>query len=213
MVDPKFAGAFIDGSESQDWSSARILGVRLRKFSLWHRLILRAGESPFFTKDKYFDMHDLRTAVGVCRNRYGDSRIRRPRLTPFILWFGRLIPGGRVGDLNRAQRILQKQADKFVFYCGDYLQEPDFAIINRESGPRAPTTPIGKAPRELELAWLLASQAGFTWEQAWNTPVGQAHWIEPLALRAQGVTVDFVNEAERQYQEQMPDEYRWAKRA
>ena len=216
-ADPTFAGALIDGS-GPEFSSTRLFGRRLRKFSLHHRLVLKVVNSPFVTPGARISMWDLRVAVAVCCLQFGDSRIRRPWLIPALLYArmtakALLWPFGakpKPGDKNAVQRHLERLTDVLVTYFGDYTQEPQFAVIPPEtSGPTKPKTPRGQAPEELDqVCTIMHAFPGISEERAWNMPIGLANWYRAQALALGGVDVDFVDNKEKRFQESLPPEYR-----
>jgi hypothetical protein len=218
MVDPAYAGALIDG-RGDDYSGCILLGVRLRKFCLWHRLLLRVVQSPLVT-GKPITMFDIRVAVGICSTQFGDSKIRKPRLYPTLLFLRSLAltflwpwrVKGPDGKERWHQRSLRKLALAFVEYTGDYKQEPEFAVIPPKSGSSSPEL-RGKAPPELEQAWLIAKHTGWSEEYVWNMPLGRSNWYRVLALKADGADIDFVDDNERKFRETVPPQFRHPKKA
>lgn len=212
-LDPKFAAAFIDGERGLHTSGTRILGVRLRKFCLWHRLLLRAIDSPFLVEKSMVTMLDLRRAVGVCRLRYGDSNIVLPRLIPFLVTVGVILrslfrrrSALRAEKENAWQRAIRAQCGAFLEYAGSYLQKPEYSIIPpKQSGTTA--MPRGRAPEELEHAGDLI-RFGFDEVRAWEMSIGAANWWRALAQRAAGCDVDFVTPSEKQFCARLPKEFR-----
>lgn len=210
-ADPKLAFAFIDGSPDREFSTFRILGVRLRKFSLYHRLLLNTVDSPFM-RNGPVSMFDIRVAVGACALEFGCSKIRKPRLWPFLLqvWaiLISLILRRKPGQPRPLQRSLNRLSEELLEYFGEYLQRPEYAIIppNRPAG-MTPQVPRGRAPEEIEhvgelIAW------GISEYRAWNMPIGQANWYRVMARRSGGLDVDFMSEEEKEFQENLPPEYR-----
>lgn len=210
-VDPKLAFAFIDGGPDPEFSTFRILGVRLRKFSLYHRLLLNTVDSPFM-RDGPISMFDVRVAVGACALRFGDSKIRKPILWPAILRSKAillsLLRRPADGKPTPIQRSLSRLSGSLLEYFGEYLQRPEYAIIppNRPAGS-TPQAPRGRAPDEIEhvgelIAW------GISEDRAWNMAIGQANWYRVMARRSTGMDVDFVSEEERAFQGDLPPEYR-----
>jgi hypothetical protein len=154
-LDPNLCSALIDGSSSAEWSTVRILGCRLRKFSLWNKFLLRALQSPFMEKGRPVTRRDLLTAIGVCRLKYPDSHIRRPRLMS-ALDYAWLVAKATVnrskpkeGEDNIVQAALRAQTDAFLLYTSDYLQQPEYTIIppDTKGVPQAPQIPSAAAPR------------------------------------------------------------------
>ncbi len=216
--DPTFAGSLIDNSQSEVWSDYWILGCRLRKFSLWTRLLLSTAQSPFLTKGSV-TLTDLRIAVGCCRNRFGDSRIRKPWLVPCLIWMWVVLTAlwprrRRKGDLedrpvpNTLQRALSKRAEAFLQYCGDYLQEPKWAVVPPETNGSRTRIPRGRAPEELDHVADLIGW-GIPERRAWEMPMGLANWYRVMALKSLGADIDFIDPEEQKFQMGLPPGYRW----
>jgi hypothetical protein len=220
-TDLAFAGALIDNSSSPHWSGRRVLGKRLRKFCLWHRLLLGTVDSPF-TNNSDRTLRDVRIAIGICRTRFGDSRIRKPILIPALIWLKfilwSLLPRRKrnyapddLRGLNPMQRAIMKHSNAFLEYCGDYLQDPKFAIIPPETNGTAPRVPRGRAPAELEHASDLINWAkgAMTEQRVWEMPFGLANWYRVMAIKSTGADVDFMDKAEQEFTGKLPPAYRW----
>lgn len=183
-LDPSLAGAFIDGGIRH-----RLLGVRVRPFSLWHLLLLQTLDSPFLRKGEV-GLHELRTAIGICRLPFGDSRVRRPRLGPTALF--RLC---RKGGLHRS-------VCDFLAYTADYIHKPEYSIRppKRLAGS---SLGGGSAPEIFKLA---ADVIGWTcWPEAyvWEMPPGRAQWYRTMAFKAIGADVDFTTPEDREFEAAM----------
>ena len=214
-VDLTFAGAFIDNQDNLEWSGTRIFGVRLRKFCLWHRLLLRTIDSPF-TRKGAVTLRDLRTAIGVCRLKYGDSRVVKPKLGPFLMVCG-LTAGGLLRrwkkpadpkEPNPLQKTLARRVDAFLEYCGDYLQQPEYTIITPDTKSPHPQTPRGRAPEELQHASELISWSGWSEATVWNLPLGKANWYRAMAHKEKGYDVDFLTPEEKAFQATLPQSFK-----
>lgn len=215
-LDKTFSASLIDGA-GPTWAPKRILGVRVRKFSLWHITVLKTLQSPYMCQG-LAGWNDLRIAVGVCRLGYRDSRIRKPYLVPTLIWIWAMIrivlkphnPFRRSKDTpgppNALKRALQKANDAFLEYSGDYIQRPEYAIRPPENAPTS--LPRGRAPDEIEHAGDLMNYLHCSLAQAWEMPFGEATWYRALSQRAQGQDVDFVDEAEKKFQETVPDSFK-----
>ena len=179
MLDPTLAAAFIDNGVKHV-----VLGVRLRPFSLWHRLLLLAVDSPFLKKGEV-RLFDLRVAVGICRLRFGQSKVRHPR------------PG-----LSLLRRGLQGEVEAFLRYAGDYLSRPEYDVVAPED-KGVPRPRRGAPPEIMQIA---ADVIGWThWPEAvvWELPIGRAHWYAMMGQRAGGADVDYLTEEEREFQAEM----------
>ncbi|MEA3208370.1 MAG: hypothetical protein QOE70_1427 [Chthoniobacter sp.] len=185
-LDPSLAGAFIDGGIRH-----RLLGVPVFRFSLWHLLLLQALDSPFLRHGEV-GLFELRTAVGVCRLRFGQSRVRRPWLGPLTL--ARLC---RKGGLRR-------EVCEFLSYTADYLYKPEYSIRAPRLPPGASTGPQSNgAPEILKLAGDIIGWSQWPEAYVWELPPGRAHWYRALAQRAMGADVDFVTPEDREFNEAM----------
>ena len=185
-LDPSLAGAFIDGGLEH-----RVLGVPVRPFCLWHVLLLQALDSPFLRHGEV-GLFELRTAIGICRLRFGQSRVRRPFLGPRALW--RLC---RRGGLRR-------EVKEFLGYTADYIYKPEYSV-------REPKLPAGSSPRipshsAPEIIRLVGDVVGWShWPEAyvWELPPSRAHWYRAMALRAAGIDVDFMSDEDRAFNDAM----------
>jgi hypothetical protein len=209
-VDFTVAGAFIDGAANPRYADRRVLGVRLRKFSLWHRFLLNTIESPFMSKGTV-TMFDLRVAVGVCRLEPFDSNVHKPWLVPLLIFIGAFLRSffprprhsGPGQPLNARQRALVKRCDMFFAYCQEYIQAPEYTIIPIPKGKNhVPQTPRGRFDDCIEHVGELITW-GIPEREAWSMPLGRANVYRILARRAAGNDVDIVTEEERQFQEEM----------
>jgi hypothetical protein len=179
--DIPFLSALIDCSDSIH-SPTRVLGRRLRKFCLWHQLLLKAIDSPFLRKGDV-TRFDLRTAVGICRLRFGDSRVRRP-ITPLL-----------------TRRRFQREVLNFLSYAGDYISEPEFVV--EESTSSTPVKPRGAPPEPLRVACDVMSYLHVSEVRAWEMPLALAKWYSLMANRAAGAPIDFITTRDKEFQEQM----------
>lgn len=189
-MEPSLAASFIDGTRGDGWSSHRFFGGRLRRFSLWHLFLLQSLGSPFVQLGEV-SLFDLRTAAGVCRLRFDDSRIVRPWLGPVSL-----------AQLCR-KGGLKSEVVRFLSYTGDYLQKPEYCIHSREL-PAAKAAP--KRIAAPELLTLVADIMGWCHRPerwVWELPPGRAYWYRSMAQRALGADVDFLDDEERAFQDAM----------
>ncbi len=186
-VDQTFAAAYIDNGNVH-----KVLGVKLRPFCAWHLFLLQVVESPFLDAGNVYLPH-LRRAVGICRMGFPRSRTKLP-FWPLIL----------------KQKRLEQEVGKFLAYFGDYMHRPDYSIIPVNDMPqRGPIAPPRKkptsAPDVIHLVFDAAHGANISVNEAWNIPIGQAYIAQAMHMRNQGVTVDFMDEGEREYQRQLKE--------
>ena len=209
-IDPTLAAALIDCG-GPDWAPRRLLGRRVRKFSLWHRLLLKGIDSPFLKKGSV-TWRDLRTAVGICRLEYRDSRVRKPWLIPALIWVGIILtamvprwPFRRKtppGSPNALQRALTKHSAAFLDYCGDYLQDPEYYFPPQDN--RDGRIPPPPAPQEIEQIVDIVSLTHWPDAYIWNLPLGYANWLQKLSWK-QKTEMGFLDEKERQFQKEHPE--------
>ena len=178
-LDPKLGAAFIDGGVSH-----RVLGVKLRPFCLWHLYLLQAIDSPFIRKGDV-TLFDLKTAVGICRLRFRDSRIKRPFYLPW------------------RRDHLRRNVDRMLDYVGDYLQRPDYSVHVKENPNAGPTGSRGAAPESLQVAWDLIGWSGWPEAYVWEMPIGAAFAHQAGVLRSRGADLDFMTDKERAFQAAM----------
>ena len=215
-VDLEFAAAFIDHSDSEEWSSHVVFGKRLRKFCLWHRLLLSTIESPLLNGGSV-SLFDIRTAVGICRLRFGNSTVRKPLIGPALMLLraiGTSAITRRSKDPqghNPLQRGLSRHTDAFLAYCGDYLQKPEYTVIPRPTAPgSAPRGRRGRAPEELELVAEIIQWSGWSERTVWEMPMGRINWYLMMARKLSGMDVDPIDDEEREFQKSAPEEFRRA---
>lgn len=214
-LDTAFVGALVDGSDGSGWSSVRIFGVRLRRFSLWHVFLLKAVSSPLIEK-RPVTMRDLRTALAICRLEYPDTVIRRPWLLPVlqrIALIARALAwkGGKTKDGdNIFQRELRANVDEFLAYTADYISKPEYTIIPPETDGKLTkaSVPRGKPPEDLETVTKLIGWTGWDDKKVWNLRVGYAHWLYAMAIKEQGADLDFITKEEKEFMSKLPKEYR-----
>jgi hypothetical protein len=180
-LDSSFAAAYIDNGKHY-----RLLGRRLRPFSLWHVLLLQALDSPFI-KGGSISLFDLKTAIGICSLRYRNSKIKRP-------WFPFKVGVG----------ALRQEVARFVEYVEDYLSKPEYTVIpwdTKHTGP-APV-PVTPPPHIIATAFNVAHGARITIGEAWDLPIGESYICESMYLRAQGAQLDFLSDEERKFQQEL----------
>jgi len=214
-LDPILLGALIDGSTDGKWATVKIMGVRVRRFTLWHKFLLKAVDSPFMSSGKPVAQWDLDTAIGICRLEYPNSNIIRPRLARARFKLG--VIGKALftrkkpteGEDNVVQAAFREHVKDFLTYTADYLQKPEYAVIPFEtSGPMKPQTPRGRPPEEIEQIADLVAWSHWDDAKVWNLPIGYANWLQAMALKAAGADLDFTTDSEREFRKDVPEEYR-----
>lgn len=180
MLDRDLAAAFIDGP-----SRHICLGVRLQPFSLWHRFLLRALDSPIF-KGGTLTLPQLRVAVAVCRLRPFQCKLRKP------------VPG-----LYFIRHGFKAEAQRFMDYCGDYITRPEWVVVpGKEPRDAAPPEPRGAIPADIMIAADIIGWTHWDERKIWSLPIGRAYWYQMCAHRAAGLDVDYMDEDERKFGEE-----------
>lgn len=177
MLDRDLAAAFIDGPARHV-----CLGVRLQPFSLWHRFLLRALDSPVF-KGEPITLPQLRDAVAVCRLRPFQCKLRKPVPGCYFLRHG-----------------FKAEVERFTDYCGDYITRPEWVVV-AEKAPKdaAPPEARGVMPDDITIAADIIGWTGWPEKYVWALPIGRAYWYQMCAQRAAGLDVDYTDEGERQF--------------
>ena len=212
-VDTNLSAALIDNSDSLEWSGTWILGRRLRKFCLWHRMLLRAIDSPFL-RAGVATMWDLRTAVAICELPFGVSRTNRPCVHPALLhcMATATLPFRKrdKDGLNAIQRLLDRQIEKLMLHCGNYLQDPEYCIHKPDTGdaPRKPSVPRGTFTDEFEKVSGLMLM-GIPERRAWEMPIGLANHYYICWLRDKGLDISITTPEEKEWRKQLPKEYQF----
>jgi len=179
-MDSAFAAAYIDNGNSY-----RFLGVKVRPFCLWHLFLLDTIDSPFI-KGGIVTSWDLRTAIGACRLKYLQSRIRRPILRCLT------------------RNDLKWEVARFVEYIGDYAAKIDYNIVPFGKEEKS-TVRIVPPPNVVITAFKAAHGARVPIDVAWNMPLAQAHIAEAMYFHLQGSRVNFMDDEERQFQKEMKE--------
>lgn len=209
-VDLRLSRAFIDGSDSIEYSTYRILGWKLRKFCLWHRLLLRTIESPFEVGGAV-TMKDIRILVGVCCLPYGNSIVRKPHLMPFLIYawaFARAI-FSRKSEISPLKTSTEKLCAAIKEYAGEYLHAPEFCVVPPDQKTsKGRKSNRSRAPEDIEQVADLIAWTHWSLKTIWELPIGQVNWLRVFAMRSVGNDIDFVTEDERKFMLQLPDEYR-----
>lgn len=147
-MDSRFIMAFTSPGET------RLLGYRMRPFSMKHRLALEAIKSPFVTPDKPVGIVDLFVAVKIC----AEQSIRS---LSFL-------------DMVRIMRIRMKPS-----LMEEYIKA-FHSYTNMEQWPKFWTKSKQQSSSK-GLPWMLSIVSnlmanGFDEEAAWSLPESQAIW-------------------------------------
>ncbi|NDD54503.1 hypothetical protein EBZ39_11620 [bacterium] len=164
----------------------RVLGKRLKPFSLWHALLLEAIGSPIWLGKGTLTLPDLHAAVAICSNEWPVFNLRAGFFT--VLRNSCISPSR-----------LQIEGKKLVAYFNDYNAVPMLWTEEKKDSKDRPKCPL---PLSLDLvAWLV--RHGFGEARSWNMPIGLAHWYYIACARQRGGEIDLVSPEEQAVIEQV----------
>lgn len=165
----------------------KVLGHRLRPFSLYHQLILEAISSPIMGGSGIVTLIDLEIACRICASDYNGYQDASRR----IGWFGKLRWG-----IKALTRSLEKEAAKFDAYFSDFVALPE---THGQGGSQEGKT-YHEFPAPLSVAGCLMAN-GFESgrrKEIWMTPLGEAHWYCATFLRLDGADLNLITEHDRE---------------
>jgi hypothetical protein len=173
-VDDRFYSAFLP-------PQVKVCGRTLDKFTLWHHFVLSAIGSPVALGGDKLTVPDLLAAAKACTLVYGESRSLRPSLRD--IWWRR--------QLSLNPRALRHEAQTLYRWIEENGKGPLF--WRKTDGE---TNEGGSGPQCLLLVCSLMNRGGMSREQAWNTPLGEALWMDATFAKLEGVPLHFVDEEE-----------------
>jgi hypothetical protein len=167
----------------------RVLGYRLRPFSLYHQFLLESIGSPIITGKAQITVIDLEIACRICASGYNEYRraSARPGFWQKVAFAKKVL-----------MTDLPKEIAKFDRYFADYVALPE------RHGSAAPSK-NGKVyqefPSPLSIAGLLMVKGfeGGCREKIWMTPLGEAHWYCATFLRLEGVDLKLITDHDREF--------------
>lgn len=175
-VEEKFAEAWLN-------TSHKVLGVKLRPFSLWHRFLLDQLDTKLLSGSNYLSIMDLYTGCMICRSKYPNVKIK--------------VPFWRYLLLSR-KREFTKHFEAFSAYITDFCGFPEFWDKQDSETNKGPAPdPLGTVVSLMNL--------GFSENEAWDMPVGKASWYSAAFSQMQGADIDFLTAKEKQMQEEWKD--------
>lgn len=164
----------------------RVLGKKLKPFSLWHALLLEAIQSPIWIGKGVLTLSDLHSAVAICSNEWPKFKLKAGALTVLRNTF---LCGDRV----------EKESKKLVAYFNDYNSVPMLWTAEKNYKKEAQKCQL---PMALDLvAWLV--RHGFGESRSWNMPIGLAHWYYIACAKQRGSDIDLVSPEEQLVIEQV----------
>jgi hypothetical protein len=178
---PRFAGACFNTPHT-------VLRRQLRPFSLWHRLYLRAENNPLLTGEDVRPQH-LEIAVRICETGYLHTYDPRPRKW-WLLW--------KLRGIN-----LGEEFAKFSRYVESHCHPPEFEVwTHGKEGPKR-----GKMPEELATAIAAAEAANCPIREAWEMPIGLAHWYA-AATYSKIADLDFTDPKTTAWRQHLREKFR-----
>ena len=149
----------------------RVLGRRLRPFSMWHKTLLEYGGSPVLF-GKIPDLAQLDYAVRVCVLRY-------PELPDSV-------PSGVFGRLWRSLCFsrfrLEKETERFCRYIDDYYTPPHILSKNG-TGDTEVAPDIDDGIREVAAYRMMTCCPR---SEPWDLPIGELYWMNAAMNRREG---------------------------
>lgn len=145
----------------------------------------------------------MREVVGICSLRYPQCKVHRPCLLPtfYYWWYG----------LSRIRwlKFLIRTKDKLLDYFGDYVSFPEYSVWYPDPTPdklmnqAAPPPRLGPVPDTFVILSGVITFLHCGEMEAWNMPVCKAYWYHLGYLQNKGEQIDFMDEDERKFQEEM----------
>jgi len=200
VLDETFARGFVhelapDFTPGDPWSAHRVLGLQLRPFCLWHRLMLETIESPLLQPGAAYQPADLKRAVAVCRCRFRQSQVVAP------LTFR--------DHLRTAHGGFARQMDAFNAYILDFTSRPDYSIKMPGNPRPSGGGSVGQPPETFRQVAELIGWSHWPAEVCWELPVSEVEWYLAQAVTercgALGSQVDFLTAEDREFQRQLKE--------
>ena len=104
-LDEKFAEAFVNLEQH------KVLGYKLKPFSIWHRFLLEFFNSPLIGGDEKPNISHILQAISICRVSYPNYPKKQSIFS-------------KINLLCRSWDA-EKQSQKFMNYIEDYAAFPD----------------------------------------------------------------------------------------
>lgn len=173
-MDDRFYGAFLP-------PSVRVCGRTLTKFTLWHHFLLSAIGNPVAVGGETLSVPQLLAAIEACTLEYGDHRIR-PRVSD--AW--------RRRRLMRNPALFRREAETFDAWVAAHCKGPHYF---RKSSGGSEDSIGGSGPSCLALVCSLTMRAHISKEDAWNTSMGEALWMDFQCAQVEGVPLHYLPES------------------
>lgn len=176
-MDDRFFNAFLP-------PTVRIAGRDLTRFTLWHQFILAAIGSPIMSGEGSFGIPDLVAAVKVCRASYGPAPNMSPTLWD-LLWTMRY---------RRDHALFKRHAKSLFEWVGLQCSPPKY--WRAATGQATVCQQVDNAPRCLALVVSLMTRAGMSRAEAWDSPIGEARWIDLMIAKNEVGGIHFLDDAD-----------------
>lgn len=173
-LDEKFAEAFVNLEQH------KVLGYKLKPFSIWHRFLLEFFNSPLIGGDEKANISHILQAISICRVSYPDYPKKQSVFSKLNL-------------LCRSWDA-EKQSKNFMNYIEDYASFPDLWNGESKEGSKS-----SSAPETLSMTVQLI-ELGFSEHDSWNMAIGKAFWYTAISALLKGAEIDFVTQEEREMQ-------------
>jgi len=159
----------------------RVCGKWLKRYTLWHHLLLKAFQSPFLSEDpdERITPADVLVAVSICKT--GWPHRPRFRATPrSLLWEGFLL----------FPSTFRKSAEALHSWVSFHSEGPSFWRDTSKTGGGL------TAPEIYSLVYGLTSKAGLSELDAWSKSPGQAEAILATVAEMEGAEIHFCDPQE-----------------
>lgn len=165
----------------------KVMGRKLRPFSLYHQLWLEVIGSPLLDREKTSTPSDLEIATRICSADYGEVE-HQVKLPPPLLF----------GWRWRGQKF-DREMMKFVAYLNDYNSQPD--VVSAQSRPQTKGN-VGDTSTWPDSLGIVCSlmRNGFSEQTAWMCPVGKAVWYSCGFARAEGGDIRVKSALESEFE-------------
>lgn len=155
----------------------KILGLKVRPFSLWHLFLMTSGESPMLEGKAIISWAELRWAVAICRSKF--PKINWPNGWELLKSLVKC-PYPKIGA----------ELFRFNEYILDHYSSP---LIWHKEGS---TTKAEDLLGGILYVILTLVKNGFSHNEAWNMPAGAAYWYFCTLQKEKGAEFEFVTPSE-----------------
>jgi tellurite resistance protein len=202
LFDERFAEAFL-----HEGRAARVLGMRLRPFSYWHKVQLEYVQSKVLLGGA--GLWDLWVAAKICGTEYPlNARFRKTYSNLWMLWW----------HACYGWRNVQREAEKLTAHIADFASPPKLwgggggskerlaEALDRLGSATGQPEMLQRAERlryeaamdkngnrdlddSIEQVAIYMKLAGRSAEESWNMPMGALLWYNAAFLKMEGSEV------------------------